>query len=199
MPLAALIHVPARLGYLALAGIVGFESMGVPVPGETALIAAALLAKRGDLSIGVVIPIAAVAAIAGDNAGYMIGRRGGRKLLLRSGPFLRQRTDLLDKGEVFFSRHGAKAVFFGRWFSGLRITAAWLAGIHHMPWRSFLFWNALGGVAWALTVGLLTYWLGNAVENIIKTGGIIGAVVVVLAFGAFLNWRWLRRRRESRR
>ncbi|MFL5826810.1 MAG: DedA family protein [Thermoleophilaceae bacterium] len=199
MPLAALINVPANLGYLALAGIVGCESMGVPLPGETALIAAALLAKRGDLSIELVIVIAAAAAILGDNAGYLIGRKGGRRLLLRDGPFLEHRTRLLDRGEAFFSRHGAKAVFLGRWFAGLRITAAWLAGIHHMPWRSFLFWNALGGIAWALTVGLLAYIAGHAVENIVKTGGIAGAALIVLAGAGFLTWRWMRRRREARR
>jgi membrane-associated protein len=199
MPLAALIHVPANLGYLALAGIVGFESMGVPLPGETALIAAALLAKRGDLSIELVIVIAASAAIIGDNAGYVVGRKGGRRLLLRDGPLIEQRTRLLDRGEAFFSRHGPKAVFLGRWFAGLRITAAWLAGIHHMPWRSFLFWNALGGIAWAVTVGLLTYLAGHVVENIVKTGGIAGAALIVLAGGGFLMWRWLHGRSEARR
>ncbi|HEX8855349.1 MAG TPA: DedA family protein [Thermoleophilaceae bacterium] len=199
MPLAALINVPANLGYLALAGIVGFESMGVPLPGETALIAAALLAKRGDLSIALVVPIAAAAAIVGDNAGYVIGRKGGRRLLLRDGPLLEQRTRLLDRGEAFFSRHGAKAVFLGRWFAGLRITAAWLAGIHHMPWRSFLFWNALGGIAWAVTVGVLVYIAGHVIEDVVKTGGIAGAAVIVLAGGAFLMWRWMRGRSEARR
>ncbi|MBX5470344.1 MAG: DedA family protein [Thermoleophilaceae bacterium] len=195
---AALFNVPARLGYLALAALVGGESMGVPLPGETALIAASLLARRGDMAIELVVAIAAAAAVVGDNVGYLIGRRGGRRLLLRRGPFERQRRELIDRGERFFARHGAKAVFLGRWFAGLRITAAWLAGIHHMPWRTFLLWNALGGVLWALTVGLLAFWLGHAVEAALETGGLIGAgVVVAVATLALVWWRRLERREDG--
>lgn len=195
---AALFNVPARLGYLALAALVGGESTGVPLPGETALIAASLLARRGDMAIELVVAIAAAAAVVGDNVGYLIGRRGGRRLLLRRGPFERQRRELIDRGERFFARHGAKAVFLGRWFAGLRITAAWLAGIHHMPWRTFLLWNALGGVLWALTVGLLAFWLGHAVEAALETGGPIGAgVVVAVAALALVWWRRLERREDG--
>src|SRR5689334_13644654 len=122
--LAILIAVPSNLGYLALAALVGSESTGVPVPGETALIAAALLAHAGRLELPAVIAVAATAAIVGDNLGYLIGRRGGRWLLERPGPFRGYRLELLRRGEPFFERHGPKAVFLGRWVSGLRVAAA---------------------------------------------------------------------------
>ena len=143
-----------------------------------------------------VIAVGATAAIVGDNIGYLIGRRGGRRLLLRV-PRLRPHAErLLAAGEPFFARHGPKAVFLGRWFAGLRIAAAWLAGINRMHWPSFLFWNATGGVAWAVTVGLLAYLLGHSAETLLKTAGLAGAGGVVLAGVAALVWLRLRRRRR---
>ena len=121
----------------------------MPIPGETALITAAVLASGGKLKIELVIPLAAAAAIVGDNIGYLIGRKGGRWLLERPGRFQRQRLEVLETGEPFFERHGPKAVFFGRFILGLRVWASWLAGATHMRWRSFFFWNALGGICWA--------------------------------------------------
>jgi membrane protein DedA with SNARE-associated domain len=185
----ALVHISPHLGYLVLAALVGAESIGIPVPGETALITAGVLAERGQLNIVLVIAVAAAGAIIGDNIGYLIGRRGGRALLLRPGPLEERRRKLLERGEPFFERHGPKAVFLGRWFTGLRIAAAWLAGINRMRWRVFMFWNALGGVAWATTVGLAAYLLGPTAEKIFKAIGLGGlAVVLVLAVG-FLVWR----------
>jgi membrane protein DedA with SNARE-associated domain len=192
----ALIQIPANLGYLALAALVGTESMGVPVPGETALIAAGLLAHSGRLNIVVVIVVAASGAIVGDNIGYVIGRTGGRRLLERPGLLERHRRRLLERGEPFFQRHGPKAVFLGRWFAGLRIAAAWLAGISHMHWRVFLFWNALGGIAWATSVGLVAYLLGPTAAQIIKDAGLAGVAILVLAGISYLVWRWRRRRTQ---
>jgi len=185
----ALIKIPAHLGYVALFALVGVESAGVPVPGETALIASGVLAQRGQLSIELVICFAAAAAIVGDNIGYMIGRHGGRRLLERPGPFEHQRREIIARGEPFFERHGAKAVFLGRWIAWLRITSAWLAGINHMHWPTFLFWNALGGIAWATSVGLLAYFVGHAAENIFKIGGIAAAAFILLTVGAYVVWR----------
>jgi membrane protein DedA with SNARE-associated domain len=190
----ALIHVSPHAGYLVLALLVGVESMGVPVPGETALITAGVLAERGQLDITLVIVIAAGAAIVGDNIGYLIGRKGGRRLLLAPGPLEQHRRKVLEYGEPFFRRHGAKAVFLGRWFAGLRIAAAWLAGMNHMDWRRFLFWNALGGIAWATSVGLASYLLGSTAEKLIKDVGVFGVVALALAVAAFVLWR----RRQSR-
>jgi membrane-associated protein len=185
----ALVKIPAHLGYLALFALVGVESAGVPVPGETALIASGVLAHHGELSIVLVICFAAVAAIIGDNIGYMIGRQGGRRLLERPGPFEHHRRELIARGEPFFERHGPKAVFLGRWIAWLRITSAWLAGINHMHWPTFLFWNALGGIAWATSVGLLAYFLGHAAENIFKIGGIAAAAFIVLLIASYVVWR----------
>lgn len=183
-----------HLGYLALAGLVGGESMGIPLPGETALIAGGLLAHSGRLEIEFVILTAAGAAIVGDNIGYLIGRKGGRKLLEMPGPLEHHRRKVIERGQPFFDKHGAKAVFFGRWFAGLRIAAAWLAGINHMRWRSFLLWNALGGVVWATAVGLGAYFGGAAAERVIKVAGIAGLVGLVAVVVGLLVWRWKRER-----
>jgi membrane protein DedA with SNARE-associated domain len=168
-------HLVETFGYPLLFAVVAAESSGVPVPGETGLIAAALLASRGKMQIELVIPIAALAAIVGDNIGYQIGRHGGRWLLQRPGRFQRHRLLALQLGEPFFARHGPKAVFFGRFLLGLRVWASWLAGATKMRWRSFLLWNALGGICWATAIGLVAYFLGTAASNAIEAFGIYGA------------------------
>lgn len=192
--MAALIAIPSNLGYLALALLVGGESMGVPLPGETALITAAILARDGSLHIEVVIAIAAAAAIVGDNLGYAIGRRYGRGLFTRPGRWEEKRRNALVAGEAFFDRHGAKAVFFGRFVAALRIWAAWIAGMTHMPWRSFLLWNALGGIVWAIAFGLIGYLAGEAVARVIEKAGVAAAVVAVV--GAVVAFVLIRRRAE---
>jgi len=161
----------------------------VPVPGETALIAAGVLAAAGQVHIEFVIAIAAIAAMIGDNIGYLIGRTGGRRLLERPGFLEHYRRAIITHGEPFFRRHGPKAVFLGRWVAGLRIAASWLAGINHMPWRSFLFWNALGAVAWAATVGLLAYWLGPTAEKVFRAVGIVGVALAAIGLIGFFAWR----------
>jgi membrane protein DedA with SNARE-associated domain len=189
-------HLVQVAGYPLLCVLVMGESSGVPIPGETALITAAVLASRGKLSIELVIVLAAAAAIVGDNIGYVIGRKGGRWLLERPGRFHRQRRDVLRTGEPFFERHGAKAVFFGRFILGLRVWASWLAGATRMHWRSFVLWNALGGICWATGIGLLAYFLGNSASNAIETFGIYGlfAAVVAIASAVLLHRRANRRR-----
>jgi undecaprenyl-diphosphatase len=191
----ALIHLPRRLGYLLLFALVGVESAGVPVPGETALVTGGVLAHRGQFSIELIILVAAAAAIIGDNVGYVIGRTGGRRLLERPGFLEHHRRAILIRGEPFFAKHGPKAVFLGRWVAGLRIAASWLAGINKMPWPVFVFWNALGGVAWATSVGMLAYYLGPTAERVFRTGGIVGAVAAAVLIAAFLAWRRFNRRR----
>lgn len=195
--MAALINLPAHLGYWALAAFVGVETMGVPVPGETALIAASLLAAEGKLQIEFVIAIAAAAAIVGDNIGFVIGRKVGRRAFeWEGGPYPEKRRDLLDRGQEFFDRHGGKAVFLGRWVAGLRITSAWLAGINKMDWRRFFFWNALGGVCWATSVALVTYFVGHAAKGAIEGIG-LGALGLGAAVGiGFALYHVMRRRRQ---
>jgi membrane protein DedA with SNARE-associated domain len=190
------VDLSSNLGYVAVGLIIGFESMGVPLPGETALVVAALAASRGKLEIVTVIVIASVAAIIGDNTGYLIGRLGGRKLLeTPRGPFHERRLKLIAYGDRFFDRHGGKTVFIGRWIGVMRIVAAWMAGANRMPARRFFVFNALGGITWATSVGLAAYFLGEAGGRLFKTIGLAGAVVVGAALIAGLLWL---RRRERR-
>jgi membrane protein DedA with SNARE-associated domain len=189
-------HLVEVFGYPLLFLVVMAESSGVPVPGETGLIAASVAASQGKLQIELVIPIAALAAIIGDNIGYQIGRRGGRWLLERPGRFQHQRLQVLITGEPFFERHGPKAVFFGRFLLGLRVWASWLAGATHMRWASFVLWNALGGICWATAIGLLAYFLGNAAGNAIQTFGLFGLFAVLVLAGGLLIAH-LRHRRHA--
>ncbi len=179
-------HLVEVWGYPILGLLVAAESAGVPLPGETAVIVGGVLASQGKLNIELVIAVAALAAIVGDNIGYQIGRKGGRWLLEKPGPFYRQRLAVLEMGEPFFERHGPKAVFFGRFVLGLRTWASWLAGANHMRWRTFFLWNALGGICWATAVGLIAYYVGQSASNAIATFGIYGLVAAVVALGGGL-------------
>ncbi len=181
------------LAYLVLALLVGGESAGVPLPGETALITAAILASRGDLSLTLVIVTAAAGAIVGDNFGYLLGRQGARRLLVRPGRLEKVRRRFLERGEAFFARHGGKTVFLGRWVPFLRITAAWLAGANHMPWPQFVLWNAAGGIAWAISVGVVAYLLGEAAFAALHVAGLVGLAVVGVAAVAAITWMRFRR------
>jgi len=192
---AALFDVPEHAGYAIVGLTIGIESMGVPLPGEATLLAASIASSRGRLEIEWVIVAAAVGAIIGDNIGFWIGRKGGRRLLERPGRFHARRLVMLHHGDRFFARHGAKAVFLGRWVALLRITAAVLAGANGMPARSFFVWNALGGVCWAVSIGLLGYFLGATGERIAQQVGVWAAVAAGCALLAGLVWFKLRERR----
>jgi membrane protein DedA with SNARE-associated domain len=175
--------------------LVAIESAGVPVPGETALAAAAVLAAGGHYELWEVIAVAALAAIVGDNVGYWIGRKGGRALLGRT-PWVRDYFDrALPPAERFFEGHGAKAVFLGRFVAVLRVTSAWLAGISHMPWGKFLLWNAAGGIVWATLIGVVAYFAGAAAAEAINRYGLYAAIVIVIGLvAAFIGFRIWRRR-----
>jgi membrane-associated protein len=198
LTLAALISVTSSLGY-GLPAIIGLESMGVPSPGETALVLAAVLASQGKLEIGLVILIGICSAIIGDNIGYFLGRRLGRDVLESRGPFHRQRREVIAAGDNFFAKHGPKAVFFARWIALVRFAAAWLAGINHMPFRQFFFWNALGGITWGITYGLVGYFLGSAAADAISTFGLYAFGGLLLLFVVYLYFHLRRRRRERER
>jgi undecaprenyl-diphosphatase len=180
--LAALVNVPANVGYPLLFLLVGAESAGALVPGETALIVAAALAADGGLSLPIVIAVAAGGAIVGDNIGFVIGRRGLRRLLDRPGRAAEARRRLVERGELFFVKHGSAAVFFGRWLPGLRVVASWLAGANGMRWPRFLVWNALGGISWATTIGVAAYLLGQSISGALGAIGLIAVATVVLAY-----------------
>ena len=180
--------------------VVMLESFGLPLPGETALIAFGVLASQGNYSIEWVIAVAAAGAIVGDNLGYvLIGRIGGRRLLERWGPVRRYAHRVLPRAEDIMARHGGKTVFFGRFIAILRFTAAWVAGLGRMEWKKFLFWNAAGGICWATLVGLVSYYAGNAAADAIRNYGLLaaGAIVVILAIGFFFA-HYLKKRLEER-
>lgn len=178
-------------GLLALFLIVMLESAGVPLPGETALVAAGVFASHGELNIAAVIIVAAAAAIIGDNLGYWIGRTGGRSVLTRW--TVTSRT--LPWAEGFFERHGPKTIFIGRFFSILRVTAAWMAGVSRMRWWTFFLWNAAGGICWALLVGLVAYLFGQAAADAIAKYGLIGgALIVALALAGLVAFHFWRKR-----
>ncbi|HWD69664.1 MAG TPA: DedA family protein [Solirubrobacteraceae bacterium] len=197
LQIAAIFSISSGLGYL-LPAIIGLESMGVPSPGETALVAAAVLASQGHLKIWLVILIGAASAILGDNVGYLLGRKLGREVLVSRGPFHAQRARVIDVGDRYFKRHGAKTVFIGRWIAWIRFATAWLAGINGMPVRTFFPWNAFGGITWAITYGLLGYYGGQAVINVVERVGIIAAIVLAIVIvGGFVVVRVRERRGRS--
>jgi membrane-associated protein len=186
-------HFIEHYGLWFLFAIVCLESAGLWLPGETALITAAVLAGKGHLSIEGVIAVATAAAIIGDNIGYWIGREAARPLIDRSRRLERYADRVLPPAERFFKRHGGKAVFFARFFGGLRVTGAWMAGITRMDWWRFLIWNAAGGIVWALGVGLLAYYAGKAAADALARYGvyaaIVGGILFVLAIAAIHVWR----------
>ncbi len=193
--LAAIISVTSKLGYL-LPALVAVESIGIPSPGETALILAAGLAAAGKLDIWLVIVIAIAAAIVGDNIGYAIGRKLGREILEAPGPLQARRVQLLAVGDHFFDRWGSRAVFLGRWVSIVRVVVAWMAGINEMPFPRFFFWNALGGITWATTVALVVYYGGKTATKVISDVGLIGGIAVGVVVVVWLVYWKLRARRR---
>ena len=189
-------HYLASYGLWALFFLVAMESSGIPVPGETALIAAAVLASQQVMVIWQVLVVAAFGAIVGDNVGYWIGRKGGRAVVLRWRYTRAAAERALPPSERFFKRHGAKTVFLARFIAGLRVTGAWMAGITHMPWRTFLAWNALGGIAWAFGYGLLAFYFGKAVVDAISHYGLYaGLIVIGVAAAAVVGFQYWKRRR----
>src|SRR3989449_8586760 len=166
-------HLISTYGLSALFLAVMLESAGMPVPGETALIAASVLAAQGLLSLPLVIVVAAAAAIIGHNAGYWIGRAAGRRLLERWRPVARYTEKMLPPAERFFAHHGGKAVFLARFIPGLRVIGALVAGIAGMEWWRFLVWNMAGGVVWATRVALISDCLGEAVASAIGRDGLV--------------------------
>jgi membrane protein DedA with SNARE-associated domain len=181
-------HLVMTYGYWAVALLVGAESLGVPLPGETILIVAAIYAGHTHLlSVWIIFAVAAAAAIIGDNIGFFIGDKGGYRLLRRYGHYLRIDEPKLKIGRYIFDRHGGKVVFFGRFVSVLRTYAAFLAGTNRMRWPKFLAYNAAGGIAWAALFSFAAYGAGNAFSKASGTINLaLGAAAVVVAGAAIL-------------
>jgi len=189
-------HLIALYGYWAVAIIVGLESMGVPAPGETVLVAAAIWAgAREDLDIGGVIAAASAGAMVGDTIGYWIGRTLGFRLVARYGRHIGLTEERLKLGQYLFLRYGGSIVFFGRFIALLRILAAFLAGVNHMPWPRFLLFNASGGILWATTFGIGGYLFGQTIRNV---GGPLSiALAIGAAVAAIAGWLFVRRREQQ--
>ncbi|PWU44481.1 DedA family protein [Micromonospora globispora] len=185
---------PPGVVYLIVAGVIGVESMGVPLPGEIVLVSAALLAAAGVVEPEWVATAAAAGAIVGDSIGYAVGRRGGRPMLVRlSRRFPRHLGPAqLARAEQTFTKHGVWAVFFGRFVALLRILAGPLAGALHVPYRRFLVANAAGGLVWAFGTTYLLFSVGRAAEHWLKDISWVGLVIAILG-GLGSTW-WLRRR-----
>jgi membrane protein DedA with SNARE-associated domain/membrane-associated phospholipid phosphatase len=187
-------HLLDTYGYLAVMLLVGLESLGVPLPGETALLTASAYAAAGHLSIVGVIAAAAVGAVLGDAGAYWIGRTGGLALVRRYGRLFRIADAKLERAQEFFRRHGGKTVFFGRFVSLLRMVAALLAGVTRMPYGRFTLYNVAGGVCWSILFGSLGYAFGRHLPQLEHAIGQAGALVVLLAallVALILAGRWV--------
>ncbi len=188
----------AIVAYLVVGLVIGIESMGIPLPGETTLIAASLLASQGDLRLVLVIAAAATGAIVGDSIGYFIGRKAGRglfeRLSRRSKHFS---TDRIERAERYFHKYGVWTVFFGRFVALLRIFAGPMAGMLRMPYPQFLAANAAGGIAWSTTIGIVAYNIGDNADKIFGELSVWAlALIGAAAVTAYAVYK-LRHRRRS--
>ena len=181
--MADLGHLISHYGYPAIAAVVGLESMGIPLPGETMLVLSAIYAgTHSDLNIAGVIAAAALGAIVGDNVGYWVGREFGYPLLVRYGRYVGLTEARIKLGQYMFLRHGGKVVFFGRFFAGLRVLAAFLAGVNRMEWKTFLAANAAGAVLWSLVYGVGAYVFGTALLHTARPITIALVIVGLIIF-----------------
>src|SRR3954453_7130055 len=190
----------ADYGYWAVFLIVFMETAGIPLPGEITLILAGVAAHRGTLDPVTLIVVGSLAAILGDNTGYLIGRYGGRRVVLKLARFGHV-DSMLGWGERFFAQHGGKTVFLARWTAGLRIFGAWIAGMTHMRWRTFFVWNAAGGITWVSATVLAGYFFSGSVQRIEEYFGRAGmiAAVVVLGGGLLYGLHRLHQRQTAAR
>ncbi len=181
-------------GYLVVFFGVMLESTGVPLPGETILLTSGFLAQQGHLDVGDAILFGILGAAAGDQLGYWVGREGGRPFVLRWGRYVRITPERLSRAEAFFARHGGKAVFLARFFAGLRVIGALVAGISRMRWETFTLYNVLGGTVWATAVVLVGYLVGGSiglVERWLGRATLLLAVLVAVVVGFYLLYRWV--------
>jgi membrane protein DedA with SNARE-associated domain len=181
---AWLLDLFARYGYFVVFAGVLLENTGLPVPGETALLAGAALAHYGQLSLPWVIVSAIAGATLGDNLGFLIGRRGGRRIAERHGWRVGLTPPRLAEFDRFFQRHGPKTVFVARFITGLRVVGAVLAGGSGMKWPVFVFYNATGAVVWCTVVACAGYSLAYSWETLERWIGRSGLIALALAAAA---------------
>jgi membrane protein DedA with SNARE-associated domain len=186
-------HLIHEYGLAAVAAIIGLECLGLPVPGEAALLAAAIYAgTKQDLNINAVIVTAAGAAIVGRMIGYLIGHKFGSWLLIRYGHYVGLSTGRIKLGQYLFLRYGGKIIFFAQFAPVLRTLAGPFAGANLMPWRKFIFANAVSSCVWAASYGYAAYWLGGAFERLqgrMVVPLLFIAVIALIAGGLFVRQR----------
>lgn len=190
-----LIDLFARYGYAAVFIGVMLENAGLPVPGETALLAGAALARFGRLSLPWVVVTAMTGAVIGDNIGFLVGRRAGRGFAERHGWKVGLTPARLAMFDEFFLRHGAKTVFIARFVTGLRVFGAVLAGASGLRWRTFLFYNATGAIVWCTAIGTAGYLLAYSWETLERWVGRSGLIALMAVVVVGLVY-WLRQNRE---
>jgi membrane protein DedA with SNARE-associated domain len=183
----------ARYGYVLLATFLFIEAVGIPIPGETALVTAAALAGQGQLSVVGVFTSACIGTISGCMAGYWIGARGGRSIVDRFGATLRIDAAKMEKAHGFFVKHGRRALIVGRFVPVVRSLLGLFAGISDMPRRDFLIYNAIGGVIWAATFSGLGFIFGKSLKGVMHQLGraaLVLALVVGLVISVYWLWKW---------
>jgi membrane protein DedA with SNARE-associated domain len=187
--LGGLLHLIEHYGYVVIFFGVMLESAGIPLPGETILIASGALAHQGVLDFGDALFFGALGAVIGDQFGYWLGRLGGRPFVLRWGRYVFVTPERLGRAEGFFARQGGRAVFLARFVSGLRVFGALVAGTSHMPWGRFALYNALGGTVWATAVVSLGYFLWASISLVEHWAGRVSlSLIAVLALVLLLRW-----------
>lgn len=188
-------HLIARYGYAVVALFVGAEGIGLPLPGETALLTAAAFAARGHLSIVGVIAASAIGVVIGGSLGYWIGHTAGQAVVVRYGRWIGVTPTRLEQTQQFFSRYGARAVLVGRFVPIVRILTGIAAGVSNMPFARFSIYNAIAGIAWSVLFGVLGFEFGQnlpRLEDQLGNLGITTAIVLGVALVGFLIWRQFR-------
>jgi membrane protein DedA with SNARE-associated domain len=199
--LASLAPLLDHYGYLALGGLILVEDFGVPAPGESILIAASVYAGAGRLNIVAVGLIAVLAAVIGDNIGYIIGRSGGHALVLRFGKYVLLTRERQDKAERFFGRYGGQIVVVARFIEGLRQLNGIIAGTAEMPWPRFLVFNTVGAVLWVGVWSTVGYLAGNhltSIDNTMTRYSLYLLIALAVLAAAWITRTVLRRRRRAR-
>lgn len=194
--LDALLSYFQQYGYWVVFFGVMLENAGVPVPGETILLAAGFFAATGHFNLALVMAVACIGAVLGDNAGYFIGRKLGRATLLRIGRFVGLTPKRLVMFEVFFEKHGDKTILVARFITGLRVFAALLAGAARMQWRTFALFNFLGAVLWSIAITLAGYFFGQSWHLLERWIGGIGAGLLAAIIVTALVILYIKRRRR---
>ena len=194
-----LLHLIGRYGYLVVFFGVMLESAGVPLPGETVLIAAGALVHRGALSFGDALFFGILGAVIGDQIGYWVGRFGGRPFVLQWGRYLFVTPERLGRAEAFFDRHGGRAIFLARFVTGIRVFGALVAGTSRMPWGKFALYNVLGGTVWATAAVSLGYFLWASISLVEHWVGRVSLLLLAaLALALLLRWAYRRATRGGR-